>query len=277
MEQHEVLKKLKEWAEKSESVKVLILTSSRVASSDSHIDQFSDYDVAVYVDTLSNFNNDEWLEFFGDVLVKWPEKPRSTMNKEWVTRLVLFESRLRIDFQITDRLDILPSDYDLGYQIIVDKTGITKNFPQATKTKHLIKKPSEEEFLTLINDFFWDATYVPKYLWRNSLFFTKFMFAQLHFEYLEKMLEWYIASQHDWKVGTDVHGKYFEKYMDEPTWEEIKQTFTGVDTEENWKVFFKLTELFTKFAKHLAEKLNYDYPKEQEEKMIAYFRQSKEI
>lgn len=276
MEQN-VLEKLKGWAESNDNVVALILTSSRVDGSDAKIDQFSDYDVVLYTDSLSNFNNDKWLNFFGDVLVKWPEKPRSTMSEDWITRLVLFENRMRIDFQITEKLDILPSDYDLGYQVLVDKNGVTKNFPQATKTKHLIKKPSEEEFLTLINDFFWDVTYVPKYLWRGSLFFAKFMFAQLHFEYLEKMIEWHIGSQHDWNVGTNVHGKYFEKYIDEPTWGEIKQTFAGVDIEENWRAFYKLVDLFTRFAQQVADELGYEYPSDQEAKMLDYFHKSKEL
>jgi len=277
MNELEILQKLKGWAQENESVRAFILTSSRVASSSSPTDVFSDYDVAIYVDSLKNFSNDDWLNAFGDVLVKWPEKPQTTHSKDWITRLVLFENRLRIDFQITFKTDILPTDYDLGYQVIVDKDGFTKDFPQATETQHLIKRPSEEEFLTLINGFFWDATYIPKYLWRDNLYFAKFMFAQLHFEYLEKMIEWYIGSQYDWSVSTKLHGVYFEKYLDKETWEEIRKTFVGPGIEENWEAFFKLNGVFTKFARSIAEKLSYKYPQEQEEKMNLYFRKSKDL
>lgn len=273
----EISKKLKDWAENTQSVRALILTSSRVASSNAKVDSFSDYDVALYVNSLDSFNNDEWLNIFGAVLVKWPHKPQTTFSKDWLTRLVLFETRLRIDFQITSNFDIPPTDFDLGYQVIVDKDGITQNLPQATKTEHLIKKPSEEEFLTLINEFFWDATYVPKYLWRNSLFFAKFMFSSLQSEYFEKMIEWYIGSKNNWDVNTGVHGKYFEKHLDEQTWKEIRQTFVGADIEENWIAFFKLFDLFTKFAHSVAENLEYTYPSEQEKKLLIYLRESKHL
>jgi aminoglycoside 6-adenylyltransferase len=277
MDEQDVLQKLKEWAEKTDSVRALVLTSSRV-SSDAVVDVFSDYDVELYVTSLEEFKSDDWLSIFGDVLVKWPKKPGSTSDDpNWITRLVMFENRLRIDFQITSNTEIEKSAYDSGYQIIVDKDGITGNISEPTKTEHLVKKPTEEEFLTLVNEFFWDGTYVPKYLWRGSLFFAKYMFAQLHFEYFETMIKWYIGSQNNWNVNTGAHGKYFEKYLDKETWEEIRQTFASADTEENWIAFFKLFELFTKFARAVSSDLGFNYPAEQEKKLLIYLQESKVI
>lgn len=272
------VKKLIEWAERSDAVEALVLTSSRVNGSAAPVDQFSDYDVAVYVDSLDQYQNDDWLKFFGKVLVRWPQKPQSTFNVNWLTRLVIFEDRLRIDFQITTNHNVYPVGYDLGYQVLVDKIGFTKKFPKATNTEHFIKKPSEIEFLTLVNDFFWDATYVPKYLWRNDLFYAKFMFdSMIRFEYFEKVIEWYIGSENSWSVGTNVHGRYFPRYIDQQTWEEIEKTFAGSDVEENWAAFFKMVELFTRFAKQAAEHLGYEYPLEQEKRVLAYYQQSKNI
>jgi aminoglycoside 6-adenylyltransferase len=129
-----------------------------------------------------------------------------------------------------------------------------------------------------LNDFFWDATYVAKYLWRNDLFYAKAMFdSSLRFEYFEKMIEWHIGSQNEWKVSTNVHGRYFPKYLNQATMNEIKETFAGSDIDENWRAFFKMVEQFTKFARQLADQLGYEYPTEQEEKMIKYYQESKSI
>lgn len=274
----DIVEKLKKWAETNESVKAVILTSSRANGSSAPVDQFSDYDICVYVDNLKTFENDDWLSTFGDVLVCWPLKPQSTFDKNWLTRLVLFKDRLRIDFQITTNKDVYPTDYDLGYQVLVDKVCFSKDFPIATKSKHFIKKPTQEEFTTLINDFFWDATYVVKYLRREDLFYAKFMFdSALRFEYLEKMIEWHIGSQHDWKVSTNVHGRYFAKYLDQSTLTELNATFAGADLEENWAAFFEMVKQFTKVAKQLAKDMGYEYPTEQEAEMIEYYRKSKSI
>lgn len=278
LNQEEVLKKLKDWAESMESVQALVLTSSRATSSAAPVDQFSDYDVAVYVNSMTDFKNDNWLNRFGEVLVRWPQKPQTTFDKNWLTRLVMFENRIRIDFQITTNTGIPPSDFDLGYQVLVDKVGFTKDFPDSTRTQHLVGKPTKEEFLTLINDFFWDATYVAKYLWRNDLFYAKFMFdSSLRFDYFEKMVEWYLASQNDWKLTTNVHGRYFTKYLDQQTWEQIKQTFAGADIEENWQAFFKMVQIFTNLAKQISQQLEYEYPLEQEKKMVEYYEESKSL
>jgi aminoglycoside 6-adenylyltransferase len=278
MNEQVVLQKLKEWAEKTESVRALILTSSRV-SSEAVVDIFSDYDVEMYVTSLKEFDSDDWLDTFGEILVKWPKKPSSTgfRDDHWITRLVMFEGRLRIDFQITDHKEIDSSAYDSGYQVIIDKDGMTTNISEPTHTEHLVKKPTEEEFLTLVNDFFWDGTYVPKYLWRGSLFFAKRMFASSHFEYFETMIKWYIGSKNNWNVNVGAFGKYFEKYLDKETWEEIKHTYAGADTEENWTAFFKLFELFTRFARDVSDDLGYNYPLEQEKKLRDYLHESKNI
>lgn len=278
MNQDEVISALKRWAESNDNVRVLVLTSSRSGKTDASIDQFSDYDVVVYVNSLDNFQNDDWLTFFGNVLAKWPLKPESKFGENWITRLVIFENRTRIDFQITTETNTPPFDYDLGYSVIIDKDGFTKDFPEPTKTKHLIKKPTEREFSEMVNAFFWDATYIPKYLYRGDLFYSTYMLdVDLRFSHLEKMIEWYIGCQNDWKVNTNVHGRLFPKYLDKNTWKNIEETFAGADKEEVWKAFFKLVEVFTTLAKIVAENCGYRYPEDQEKKMMNYFKKSKEM
>lgn len=135
-----VIEKLKQWAESDETVLALVLTSSR-ASTSASVDEFSDYDIALYVNDINKYLSDDWLKAFGDVLIKWPELPQTTFDENWTTRLVLFQSKTRIDFQITANTLIPPSDYDFGYQVLVDKANISTNFPKPTLSKQIIKKP----------------------------------------------------------------------------------------------------------------------------------------
>jgi aminoglycoside 6-adenylyltransferase len=277
MESDAVIEALKKWATFTENVRAVVLTSSRSGKTNAPMDQFSDYDVVVYTNSLNTYRDDEWLSFFGSVLVKWPLKPESEFGPNWLTRLVVFENRLRIDFQITTKTTP-PRDFDLGYMVVVDKDGFTKNFPESTKTEHLIKKPTEQEFLEIVNGFFWDATYVPKYLYRDDLFYTAYMFdVDLRFSHLEKMIEWYIGSQNDWNVNTNVHGRLFPQYIEQNKWQEIKETFASADRNERWKAFFKMVEVFTSFARFVASKCDYSYLESQEKKMKEYFLKSKEI
>ncbi len=277
MQQNEVYQKLKNWAQNNNNVRAMILTSSRVDPK-SKPDVFSDYDIELYVSDIEPFLNDEWLKFFDKIMVCWPLKPISTFDKNRITRLVHFKNRNRIDFQITAQKQTKPITYDSGYQILIDKDGIEKQIKKPTYKEHIITKPSKEEFLTLVNDFFWDATYIAKNLWREELFYAKFMFdSVIRFEYFEKMIEWYIAMQHNWEISTNKHGRYFKRYLEPKEWKEIEKTFAGADNENNWQAFFKTIELFSSMAKKVAKGLDYDYPEKIDSEITKYCHEAKTI
>lgn len=266
-----VIEKLKEWAETEKTVLALVLTSSR-ASNNASIDEFSDYDIALYVTNTNKYLNDNWLNAFEDVLIKWPEKPQTTFDENWITRLVLFQNKTRIDFQITTNTLIPPSDYDFGYQVLVDKKSISTNFPKPTLSEQIIKKPTQAEFATLINDYYWDSTYVIKSIIREDLFYAKCMFdSVMRFEYFEKMIEWYIGSKNAWSVGTNKHGRDFEKYLNQPLWNEIQQTFAGADLHQTKIAFYKMNEVFERLAKSVAKDLNYQFSDDLVKHMNHYF------
>lgn len=259
--EYEVLSQLKEWSKRNDLIRGAVLTSSRVTP-DAKIDFLSDYDIELYVSDISTFEqNDDWLKAFGDIMVRWPFKPRSTGKKNWITRLVLFKDGVRIDFQITDKLEIKPDTYDNGYEVLVDKDNIFNVLSKPTFSQYVIKKPSKEEYETLVNEFWWDAYYVPKYLWRDELPFAKYMLDYvLRYLFLHKIIEWYIGIQNEWSVDTGACGKKFKSYLDSNIWSEFEETYVGSDVEENWKAFFRITNFFRKIAKQVGEILDYEYP-----------------
>ncbi|MEM1155910.1 MAG: aminoglycoside 6-adenylyltransferase, partial [Pseudomonadota bacterium] len=81
-------------------VNALVLTGSR-ADAARELDALSDYDVEVLVTSWESFQqSDEWLRPFGEVLIRWPIHPQTTFSEAWLTRLVVFQDKVRIDFQI---------------------------------------------------------------------------------------------------------------------------------------------------------------------------------
>lgn len=78
----------------------------------------------------------------------------------------------------------------------------------------IIKKPSEKEFQNLINDFWWDTTYVAKCLVRDEIFYAKFMSETvIRTEYLIPLIEWHIASEHNWNITTNKYGRLFKSIL----------------------------------------------------------------
>ncbi|MEW8053187.1 MAG: aminoglycoside 6-adenylyltransferase [Candidatus Thiodiazotropha sp.] len=267
----EVLTQVDAWAQGDACVRAVILNGSR-ADSKTQPDFLSDYDLVVYVTNLRPFQeSDSWLQGFGSILVRWPMAPRSTFDSNWLTRLVLFEDDVRIDFQITEARDIGPSEFDNGYRVITDKDGMTRSLNAPTFTEFNIKKPLKDEFEDLVNEFWWDAIYVPKQLCRNELPFAKYMLDNaLRHTHLHRMIEWYIGSQHDWSVNPGCHGKWFSRYLDTETWTAYKNSYAGFEIEKNWRAFFQLAKLFGRLAAETAEHLGYPYTEDLGKKVTEY-------
>lgn len=261
----EILKEVAQWASNNKEIRTVILTGSRT-SPEIGIDLFSDYDIEIGVNDLTDFlENEEWLSFFGNVL--------TCIRKEyegfWM-RMVLYKDYVRIDFkiyaityfeQLVEREE-LPKHWDRGYFILIDKNGITKDLKLPTHSSYTIRKPTEDEFLVLVNDFWWDTTYVAKSLWRNELYYAKYMLDSIiRFSYLQRMIEWNIGLRYNWAVSTNKNGRFFKRYLSEESWIELEETFCGSAIEENWIALFATIRMFRQLAATIATELHYSYPK----------------
>jgi aminoglycoside 6-adenylyltransferase len=268
----EVLAQFDKWAQGNDLIRAAILTSSRV-NPEREMDFLSDYDIVLYVADLQPFRkSDQWLDAFGSIMVRWPRRPLSMPGETAITRLVLFKDGVRIDFGIIDESKIAPDAYDDGYRVLIDKDNLTVGLNEPTFSEHLIGKPCREEYDTLVHDFWWNATYVAKHLWRDELPFAANMLGQaVRDKYLRTIIEWYIGLQHNWSVNTGLGGRWFKRYLDDETWSEYESTFARADIEENWQAFFTAVTLFRKLAKIVGSSLGYEYPAQLDKEMTDYY------
>jgi len=73
-------------------------------------------------------------------------------------------------------------------------------------------EPVLEEFLSVVNGFFWDSVYVAKNLKRDELFYAKFVMDNvIRFGTLQKMIEWYLGIRNGWPVRPGKYGRWFKK------------------------------------------------------------------
>ena len=163
--------------------------------------------------------------------------------------MVIFKDAPRIDFgvELTKALEE-PGGYvrDIGYEVLLDKDGLTKSAVGPTHTCYDTKPPTEAEYEKLNNTFWWDITYVAKCLVRDEFYFAKYMLdVTLHHEFLKPAIAWYIGMKNAWKTNPGVHGRWFKKQMEPELWSEIEATFAGADREENWQAMFKTGEVFS--------------------------------
>lgn len=174
-----VIRQLVEWAENQAPVRAMLLTSTR-AIPNAPVDAFSDYDVILVTADIHPFYVDRsWLEDFGRVLVGYwdPIYREPDYDFEVFGNVIQYEGGLKIDFtlwpvELLRRIAAapeLPAELDAGYKVLLDKDQLTAGLPSPTYTAYIPKPPSNEVFQTLVNDFFSDAPYVAKCLWRDEL------------------------------------------------------------------------------------------------------------
>ncbi|MFT9598870.1 aminoglycoside 6-adenylyltransferase [Mesobacillus sp.] len=280
-QEQEMIGQLLDCARQNENIRTVIMTSSR-ANPYAFKDLFTDFDFEIFVDNLDAFNKDDgWLDLFGQLI-----KKVVLQDGNWRTRLVLYEDGTKIDFQITTNdfvkhlasMSELPDAYDNGYKVLLDKDGITKGIPVPSYTAYRTKKPSAERFTDIINSFWGDTAYDANSLWRDELYFAKYMLDNIiRFNYLQPAIEWYLGVKHDWSVNPNKFGRWFKRYLDHDTWSELEGTYAGASLEENWEALFRMADLFSRLAQEVGNSLGYEYPMEYEQKMRVYLSKVKNL
>ena len=270
-----------DWAKTRDNVRVAILTSSR-ANPDAAVDELSDYDIEVFVRDLRPFEEGEqWLEPFGDVMVRKPYDSSIWEEDGHVGPMVVFTDGRRIDFNI-DLVRVLEDniardDVEGHCRVLVDKDGITNGvealqFGGGSYSHFLTQPPSEAEYLERVHNFWWNIAYVPKCLYRDQLFFAQYMLAGQRHGNLVTVLAWYTGMQKHWKNNPGVHGRHFKEQVDPALWSELEGTFAGADLEESWRATFQLARVFGRLASEVGSHLGYSYPEQVDLRVTEYMR-----
>lgn len=263
----EKLAAIKAWTRSNEDIRAALLTSSLVNPL-APVDDFSDLDIElVFLDPTPYLESKDWIDLFGDPLNVYEEGIEAFDGKH-AMKMVQYWDGVKVDFKIYSveqfkaevLADKLPEDWDIGYEILIDKEGLCKGLQHPTYEVSIIKEPTEEEFQKIVADFFWDVTYLPKCLVRGDLFYLKFMVEKIiRVEYFIPMIEWCIGSRNQWEVTTNKYGRLFKKYLNTAEWEELGATFAGADMEENWIACGKLIDIFDRMAQAVSKVQGYFY------------------
>lgn len=281
----EKLEQIIQWAENNPDIRAALLTSSLV-NPYAPVDHFSDLDVELVFNNRTSYEiNNEWLNLFGEP-ISTVEENDSVFEGKHAMKMVLYKDHVKVDFKLYQtsefskeiQQEILPEDWDLGYKVLVDKDGLTKNLKSPTYQSIMIHQPTEKKFRQLLNDFWWDTSYVAKCLKRGDIFYAKFMSENiLRTDYLVPLIEWYIASDYNWNnITTNKHGRLFKKYLSDNLWNRVEATFSGSNIEENWTALFAFADLVHELGTHLAKKLNFTYPEQHEQNIRKYLIEVKE-
>ncbi len=149
--------------------------------------------------------------------------------------------------------------------------GATAGWPAATYRAHIPAKPTATEYRALVEEFWWDTTYVAKALWRGEVVFAKFVLDyDAKHGALRRMLEWRIELDHDWSLRPGAYGRGLERHLPDDLRSELSATYVGANIEENWSALFRTTALFRRVATEVGDALGYAYPLDVDEAVTAH-------
>lgn len=277
----DVIARIVDWARAEVAIRAVVLNGSR-ANPRAALDVLSDYDIALFVgDAGWLAGGEHWTGGFGMPLLRVEDR-EPLHGIDTLNSMVLYDEGAKIDYSVWPvalaarirETGKLPPDLDLGYRGLLDKDGLTANWPPPTHTAYAPTKPSAQEYQALIEEFWFVATYVAKYLWREELLTAKVILDyELKYLLLRKLLDWRIAIDRQWAVASGFFARGLQRYLDDATWVRLAATYVGLGREENWAALFATLDLCRDVARDAGHHLGYEYPRGLDEKMTAYLRQ----
>jgi len=267
-----------QWAEKEKPVRAVILVGSRAQNKH---DALSDYDLQLFCDNIDALTrNDAWLSKIGKIWVCVHEKVRHH-GKDFPSRLVIFDKGVKIDFafypvEALKEIASAPSlvaEYNRGYKVLLDKDQLTTTMPAPNpKFRHEVK-PNQQEFLTVVNEFWFEAYHVAVYLKRGDLWSAHFRLSGLHHQFLLKMIEWNELSKIDWKDSLPAFGKRMQLWVSPKTRDALHRSFAHFDEEVSWNALKNIMALFRHLSCETAQLIGYSYPRDVDDNISDFINQ----
>lgn len=239
-------------------------------------DEFQDYDlVFIVTDVYSYVKDESFIRKFGNILIKQePDSPEFGWNVENLYEsypiLVLYDNFIRIDFHF-ESLDYKGYLNDTLTKVLIDKDNLMVDVKDSSDIMYFINKPSQEEFNGCTNEFFWCLNNVCKGLLRGETPYVMKMYNVIVHDMIFKMTSWYISKDYDFKINVGLYGKNFNKLLNKEMYDKYISTFCDSKAKNIWDTIYKAVEYFKEIAVSTANKLNFNYRKE-DEKIILYIK-----
>jgi aminoglycoside 6-adenylyltransferase len=274
--QSQVLDVLLGWGRAHPEVQAIVLTSSR-ARADLTVDALSDYDVIVAVTSPPRWRDWDWVTCYGEPMARWGATDE-VHGHETIFRGVVYRDGVKIDWTIwpTELLAAvtqrgLPDVLDVGYRVLLDKQGDTRQWPAASYRAHVPTPPSPLQYTMLVEEFWWSATYVAKAMWRGDHMFARHLLeTDLRMSTLVTMLEWLIEFEHDWSHRPGVLGRGIERQLPPEVVSRLDETYSGAQPQDVWKALDTTADLFADVARDVAARLGYEYPEAVQRRTLDY-------
>ncbi|MCA7085320.1 aminoglycoside 6-adenylyltransferase [Cupriavidus cauae] len=265
------------WAGATDAVLALIQTGS-LARQDDSADEYSDLDIEIISsdsDTLAK--DDDWLHRIGPLITVLRLEAGS--DQPWPTRLAIYQGGVKIDFTVAgiERLrrmtapDGLDDLYARGYHVLLDKAGVAASLPPPPYRFPVEPLPSQREFQASVEEFWFEAFHVPRYLARGEPWLVKQRDWTMK-TLLLRMAQWHAQALHPGQVDVWHNGLRMDQWAHRDTWHAMQQIFGRFDAADARRAFEATVRLYGRLGREVAERAGLEYPEACEDQIQALNR-----
>ena len=247
MTDDDFLSKLVGWAEARSDIACLVMTGSR-AQPNATVDSYSDYDLEIFTDDPHRYTaSSDWMGEIADVWVFLaPESSRGCP-----TRLIIFDDGRKVDFSILPVSALeeavatqgLTDLYRQGYLTLVDKHGLAARLPPPSYSPAVRHIPTEAEFRLTVQEFWFEAWHIPKYLSRGDLWVVKHRDWTMK-QLLLRMLEWRAIAENGTGVDVGQIGLHMKEWTPAQMWDRLCEVFARFDGADSRRALLATVALF---------------------------------
>jgi aminoglycoside 6-adenylyltransferase len=264
----QIIERFVQWAQSEENIRTAVVIGSR-ARTDHPADEWADLDIVILARDLSPYLKEaQWVGRFGQPWITFLEP---TPGGPGMERRVLYEGGLDVDFAFFPQTvmeqalkEALPPEmnhaFGRGFRVLLDKDGFMDLLKTALVELPPPPRPTPEQVLNVINDFWYHAVWTAKHLRRGELWWAKGSCDGHLKELLRQMLEWHAHAMKGPGHDTWMRGRFLEEWADPRAVEGLKQAFAHFDEQDIWRNLLATMDLFRWVAVETAEKSGYAYP-----------------
>jgi aminoglycoside 6-adenylyltransferase len=290
----ELIERFCKWAETRSDIRAAWILGSKARVNHS-ADEWSDIDIVfVTTDPYENYlSKFDWINNFGKPLLTFIDTSTASNDK---MRVVLYEGMIDVDFVPLNyedmRKEIIRLDqtikagtdqdalawiwnvYGRGVRVLIDKDGLAATISAVATSakKPTPHRPTQDEFLEVVYDFFYHAVHTAKHLRRGELWWTLTHCYQPLQRPLLRMIEWHALAEHGWDHDVWYLGHFLEEWATPKTVKGLRKTFAQYDKENVKRALLAAIELFQSLALETASKLSYPYPEETDKNVTEWIR-----
>lgn len=272
----EILPRIIAWAQAKDSIRAILMVGSRAGGG--KMDEFSDFDLSLFGHSFEFIGDDQWLETFAvPIICIHDQFDWGTIKIP--TRLTIFEDFSKYDFSFHPygllesmaRESILNPGYDAGYEVLLDKDGVCRNLPRPSFQSYQILLPDKKAFQVAINEFWFEAYHLTKYLARKDLWVAKSRDHAMK-QWLLRMLQWNAKADSKKLLSAKNEGKQMNEWVRKKWQIKLVNCFAGWNQDAQWQALVSTTRTFSELSRETAVLLSYSYERKAESGILDFIK-----